>query len=368
MNTRHTGPRSRGTNDQAAFWYIAMQGQNPSEQLLRRWQKWMVVPANKHAFDDAEEVWQLMASVPAPRWPTDAEVEADTYDGSMPIAAFEQRSRTMNARRSRRFNSEWVGLAAVIGFVVFGLSFTFSSLDVNKRSIASVAVFETHIAQHDSIDLEDGSRIDMGGRTSVTSTVNSNERFIVMDRGEAFFHVKHDPTRPFRVLAGGAIITAVGTEFNVRRLDNLVFVTVNEGTVEVTPVNTQTVRYGGDVTVRGKRVTVGEQLSYDDQGRLGLVVKVDLATALAWKDGRLAYGSEPLSRVMQDAARYSTKKVIIADAGAANYEYSGTVFERDIDDWMLALGKFPQLQVMQPDDERVVISSRKVEQNSSGTK
>jgi len=360
MNTQHTGPRSRGTRDESAFWYIAMQSQNPWEQLVRRWQKWVAIPTNKKAFDDAEELWQMMGKVPAPRWPTDAEVESDTYDGSVPIAAFEQKNRAH--ARGRSFNSAWVGLAAAIVVVV--IAFGVRVMDSNQHPVASVSVFETNVAQHEDVELADGSSIQMGGRTAITSTLNSNERFIVMDRGEAIFRVKHDPKRPFRVLAGGAIITAVGTEFNVRRLDGLVFVSVSEGTVEVTPANALTVRYGGDVTARGKRVTVGQQISYDDRGQLGAVEGVDLTVAMAWKDGRLAYRAEPLHQVMQDARRYSTKTVILADADAANFLYSGTVFERDIDDWFEALEKdnlFPQLQVTRPDDERVVIATRKVE-------
>lgn len=360
MIIRTGGRRFRRPKDEAAYWYVVMQSPDPSEHLLKKWQEWVAVPENKQAFDDAEQLWEMLGKLPAPRWPTDAEVEADSYDGTVPIAAHEQRMRS-GQQRNGRFGPALYALAAVIGTVAVGLSIAFTVLGSGASGdhrTAGMTVFETEAAQHDNVMLNDGSRIQMGARTAVTSSVNRDARVIVMDRGEALFEVAHDSKRPFRVLAGGGIITAVGTAFNVRRLDNLVVVTVTEGTVEVAPASAVTARDGGDFA-RAKRVTKGEEMSYDSHGNMSPIHKVDLGVAVAWRDGRLQYDSERLTYVIQDINRYSRKTVTVADAAAAELQYTGTVFERDIGDWIGALERvFPTLEVTEPDGTHVVIRTR----------
>ena len=54
---------------------------------------------------------------------------------------------------------------------------------------------------------------------------------LVLDRGELALKVTHDTTRPLTLTAGDARITDLGTEFNVRRDDGAVAVTVREGEV-----------------------------------------------------------------------------------------------------------------------------------------
>jgi len=182
-------------------------------------------------------------------------------------------------------------------------------------------------------------------------------RFVVVNRGEARFEIAHDPKRPFRVLAGAGVITAVGTVFNVRRLDNLVVVTVGEGIVEVAPASPMNARDGGDYA-RGKRVTRGQYITYDGDGRLSEVRSTNVELAMAWRTGQLRYDSEPLNRVVQDINRYS-RQLISIDTAAGDIVYSGTVFERDIDDWLEALERlFPEVQVTRPDNEHVVISTK----------
>lgn len=357
MNALNPGARSTRTRDEAAYWYVALQSPNPSPQMLKRWQKWISVPANKQAFDEAEQFWELLGDARKPGWPTDAEVDADTYDGSVPIAVFEQKRRTAGQARYR-FSSSWFGLAAVVSTVAIGLGILFAVLEFTDHRSTGMTVFETDAGQHESVVLDDGSKIYMGARSSVTSNISRDVRLIVMDRGEAQFKVAHDPKRPFRVLAGGGIITAVGTEFNVRRLDGLVMVTVTEGTVEVAPASAVTAKDGGDFP-HGTRVAYGEAISYDAQGKVGEVRKVDLEVAMAWREGRLEYTSEPLSYVVQDINRYSRRLIAIADAEAGEALYSGTVFERDIDDWIDALDEaMPEVTVVEPDSRHVVIRSR----------
>ena len=363
MNIGKETSRAERARVEAAYWYTEVQDLNLSPAKLRRWQTWIQVPVNRQAFDAAELFWHQLGGLPKPAWPSDAEVAEDTYDGSHSIAEHRRRQRLAAARGSLRSTRVWVGFALAASLVA-GLGVAFGRFGVSEhRASAPFSVFETEAAQHENVMLIDGSQVRLGARTAITSNVSRDVRFIVMDRGEAEFKVAHDPKRPFRVLAGGGIITAVGTAFNVRRLDNLVIVTVSEGTVEVAPANAMvgvTSGRGGDNVPPGKRVTAGQAINYDTQGKMSAVRQVNIETAMSWRDGLLQYEDEPLGQVIQDINRYSRKTVAIADARAAEMMYTGTVFERDIDDWVAALPEAfeDRIEVSEPDSRHVVIRSK----------
>jgi len=358
MNIRKETPRSSRVREQAAYWYMELQNPNLSQQKLRRWQQWIAVPENKRAFDECEKFWVFLGAADVPEWPSDAAVNADTYDGSMPLDDYEKRRRKGASGRQRPWRI-WAGLA-IAASALIAVGIAFNPFGANERRPAPpFSVFETVAAQHENVVLMDGSQIKLGARTAVTSNVSRDVRFIVMDRGEALFQVAHDPKRPFRVLAGGGIITAVGTAFNVRRLDNLVVVTVSEGTVEVAPASSVDARDGSGYP-HGKRVTAGQEISYDAQGRMSEIRVVNIDLTMSWRDGLLQYESEPLNQVVQDINRYSRKAVTIADADAAELLYTGTVFERDIDDWITALPEAfeGRIEVSEPDSRHVFIRSK----------
>ena len=68
-----------------------------------------------------------------------------------------------------------------------------------------------------SIDLADGSRVvlNAGSRLRYSANMGTGARDVYLD-GEGYFVVHHDAARPFRVHAGSAIATDVGTRFAVR--------------------------------------------------------------------------------------------------------------------------------------------------------
>ena len=348
----NTGYAKEAIGEAAAHWLVALKSPDLSPAMFNRWEKWVAVPAHRQAFDEAQELWKLMDEL-QPMQPSDAEVAADTYDASTPVWVFEEKQQSVRhrQRRERRFKAAWMSLAAAVGTVAVGLGIFKIAIGPIEHRSAGVTLYATEPAQHESVVLSDGSEIQMGARTAVTANVTRDNRLVVLDRGEALFQVAHDPKRPFRVLAGAGVITAVGTAFNVRRLDGMVVVTVTEGTVEVAPAKTVNARTGSEFP-HGQRVTHGEAISYDAEGRLSDVRTVDPKMATAWRDGRLQYLREPLNRVVQDINRYSRTVVSIEDAATGDIVYSGTVFERDINDWLGALETaFPEIEVIHRDQD-----------------
>jgi hypothetical protein len=86
------------------------------------------------------------------------------------------------------------------------------------------------------LKLADGSRITLqpSSEIFVRTSFDGSKREVEL-KGEAFFHVKRDPARPFFVYAGDVVTKVLGTSFNIRAYENdgEVTVAVRTGRVSV---------------------------------------------------------------------------------------------------------------------------------------
>lgn len=365
----NTGRRLFGTQDvrrreQACWWFARLQEPKLPLRLLKRWKKWEAIPENRRMFDEVVQLGaRLRVARPLLSIPRTTD---DGYDGSVSVhawrAEYEQR---MRRRQRMRQAAIALGLAAALAVVAVGVRWLAPAQLWGIMEGSHIVVVETGLAEHREILLADGSKVSMGAKTAITADITSQRRTIVLSRGEALFQVAHDRQRPFRVIAGGGTITALGTAFNVRRRDDdHVVVTVTEGTVEVT---------SGVLTDRGEavarlepsqlqKVTRGQELTYDTNGRFDAPRQVEADSWSSWRGGQLRYRSEPLRNVIPDVNRYSRRPLILGDKAAGDLVYSGTVFERDVDEWIAGLQRiYPEVEVTTTDSQQVLIRTRPVE-------
>jgi transmembrane sensor len=190
--------------------------------------------------------------------------------------------------------------------------------------------------------LPDGSKVELGAGSRITTQYSNRTRGVTVDSGEAFFSVKKDARRPFIVTVGDLRVIAVGTAFNVRRADDQVVVAVEEGKVRVADSSGA----GSDLAAVG----AGEQAVYRKTARHLAIVHIKPADAALWRDGILKYEHEPLSAVAADLNRYSTRKIVISDPAIAELPFTGTVFSTRIDEALHAfIDVFPLTIIEHPD-------------------
>src|SRR5690606_85904 len=96
--------------------------------------------------------------------------------------------------------------------------------------------YETQVGGRESVPLPDGSRVELNTDSKLRAAMTGEKREVWLERGEAYFEVKHDRMRPFVVWAGDRRITVLGTKFSVRRAGARVRVAVAVGRVQVDPV------------------------------------------------------------------------------------------------------------------------------------
>jgi transmembrane sensor len=135
---------------------------------------------------------------------------------------------------------------------------------------------------------------------------------IELARGEAYFDVRHDPSRILNISAGRYNVTDIGTRFSVAIGGPVFRVGVSEGALAVSSSDS-----GESVQVRAGHQIIGD----DRQMTLSPVESKDIGS---WRSGRLSYSDAPLSLVAADISRYAGKMVVV-DPALETLHFSGTL-------------------------------------------
>ena len=156
-------------------------------------------------------------------------------------------------------------------------------------------------------------------------------REIDLVRGEAFFDVAHDASRPLTVDVSGTEIRVLGTAFGVRYGPKDVSVTVSEGLVSVGLDEADGAGTHRSLT----QIVAGTRLTADLDGAIQSEAEVDIATALSWMEGVLTYDGDTLADVIADINRYRAKRVVIQSDALNDLRITAS-FKTDQTDQFLA--------------------------------
>ncbi|MCB2073410.1 MAG: FecR domain-containing protein [Novosphingobium sp.] len=175
----------------------------------------------------------------------------------------------------------------------------------------SPVIYETTSASR-MVALEDGSSVMLAPHSRLEVKGERQERMAL--NGGAWFDIRHDPSRPLAIRAGGVEISDIGTRFDVQAAGEQVRVEVAQGEVKVS----------SEALAQPIRLTQGRGLSYDAKVGTALVSTVRPDAIGEWRTGRLTYDSAPLALVAEDLSRYAGIKVTVAD-DLRNRQFSGTL-------------------------------------------
>jgi transmembrane sensor len=299
-----------------------------------------------------------LRTLSAPGEPSDEELLHDTFEVP-PISAtpaMGARSYFIREGNTRRYAALTLGCAIAVVGSLLALSSFYPRLSGADRYYATAPGQQLQYA------LTDGSQVTLGGDTALRIRFSAKERNIVLERGEALFTVQHDARRPFIVQAATGRITALGTEFVVRRYSrylNRVEVLVTEGSVEVAPNREDPARTAAPVKMAAwtpVRLAVGEEMAYDGKGGATSARPAEVPVSGALSRA-FFYKGQPLAEVIEDIQRYTVRRIEI-DPQTAALKYSGYVFPTKLDQWMQGLTEiFPDL-VIDTDTDAIRIHSR----------
>lgn len=247
-------------------------------------------------------------------------------------------ARPASAPRGSRRSLAWLAAAAVL---VMSVALLYLYGDVFTRDL-----YATAIGGHEVVPLPDGSRIELNTDTRVRTSITADTRSVWLERGEAYFDVARDPSRPFVVYAGNRRVTVLGTKFSVR-LDpdaNRVQLAVAEGRVQFEQIRVSepappTIAIGGE-----KVIAQGASLRVESR------TVESVATDLSWRQGVLMFDHTTLAEAAEEFNRYNRKRLVV-DSAAAQIRIGGSFEAANVDGFVRLLHDTFGLTVAQTDGE-----------------
>lgn len=178
----------------------------------------------------------------------------------------------------------------------------------------------TTTAEIRSIELQDGSIVRLGPESAVDIAFDTGSRRVDLIRGEAFFEVTPDPSRPFRVGAGDTTATVLGTAFEVRLEDGGTAVAVRHGRVRVddgttAPPTAADLLAGDWVRVRHG---AGPQQGHAAPDEVA-----------AWLDGEMVARDRPAGAIVDVLRAYYPGVIVVTSETFAARRVSGIYSLRD---------------------------------------
>jgi transmembrane sensor len=203
------------------------------------------------------------------------------------------------------------------------------------------------------VALADGSRMLVNTESEVRVDFTGRERAIELARGEAFFEVAKDATRPFVVRTASAEVRAIGTKFTVRRLDSDTEVIVTEGRVQVRRDGKTT---SSAAATQPVAVVPGHLARVGSTSQPVQVASIDAARATAWTVGNVEFEEATLAEVIRDVNRYAAREFLIDDPSLADIRLTGRFRLGDIESVKFALRD--RFDIAATEDKGVIRLSR----------
>jgi transmembrane sensor len=217
--------------------------------------------------------------------------------------------------------------------------------------------YETDIGAVEAVPLADGSRVTLNTDTRIKVDLGQSERRVNLARGEAYFEVAKDPTRPFVVSVDDKRIVAVGTSFSVRRDADGVRVFVTEGTVRVDQGEAGHTAHSFAQLQSG---TIAHAVADDVIIQTRPVAEVE--QMLTWRTGYLVFDDTPMSEAIAEFNRYNRRKIFIADPQIATIRIGGNFRATNVEAFLrLVESDFPVVATEQ--DQQITLTTAPSEGN-----
>jgi transmembrane sensor len=207
--------------------------------------------------------------------------------------------------------------------------------------------YETAIGGHKMLALDGGSQIELNTNTALRVSLSGGQREVWLDRGEAYFQVKHDAMRPFVVMVAGHRVTDLGTKFAIRRDTGSVRVAVMQGRVGFDRASSSAQR-PATLTQGDVLVATGTAISVTRKQADRLIAE------LGWRRGMLVFDNTTLADAVAEFNRYNSSRLVVVDRQAARIPIDGKFRTNDAVAFTFLVQGVLGLRVAKRGDETVI--------------
>jgi transmembrane sensor len=321
----------------AADWFARKRSGQMSVHELREMQAWLDADAaHDAAFRHIAQTWEVTRAIAS-----DPE-----------ILAIREDARNHHPVRMRALQTAGIGFASLVALIVGWFAMSGGGYrDLFTKPY--VERFQTAIGEIRTVKLPDGSVVSLDTDTVMRVRETAARRSIALLRGQAFFHVAKDASRPFVVSAGGNDVTAVGTVFDVRIDPDRFKVTLVEGRVMVAAP-------GAVSEDQRTAMVAGWQLTTWKNGERTLT-PVNLtaeARETGWLDGRLTFIAVRIGDVAAEMNRYSRKKIIV-DSPVSEIPIDGVFRTGDVAGFVKLVTAYGFARVLSDTETEIVLGAGK---------
>ena len=166
-----------------------------------------------------------------------------------------------------------------------------------------------------TVELCDGTKVYLNSGTTLEfpSRFDGKVRSVIL-KGEAYFDVARNVSKPFVVEVDEMKVKVLGTSFNVKSYvdEPGVYTTLVEGSVAI-------LRDGQP----GKKIKPGEQAYYNKGVGTLSIAEVDVKEFTSWKDGVFYFKDIALEEILRIVSRWYDLEVFYMNQGAKSVIYSG---------------------------------------------
>lgn len=311
---------------EAAAWFVAQRSEGLTgheETLLAEWRAADAV--HDAAYRSADRAWNAF----------------DDAEDDEILAAMREHALARPARSWAGW-SRYAVAAVVVLAVAMGLMLQFGRSPAQVETLRYAAAGQVR-----EITLPDGSTMTLDAQSVALARFGGGERSVELESGRALFDVKHDADRPFAVAAADRRVVVLGTQFEVDLGGKRLAVSLFRGRVSVE-------KQGAPPVV----LAPGEQFVENAGVATKRKLETDAAEPSEWRHGLLDFDDRPLSEVVAEVNRYSSRPIVITDPAVAAMRVSGQFKAGDAERFARTVAEIHPLRVVHRDGEIELVPAR----------
>jgi len=306
---------------------------NPDGSGGQSWQAWM--NANPDKNDAAQKAIDIIRSL---------DFKEETVADDFYVNLKQRIDNSLAARRTApvkrmRIPGVWLKAACIIaGIIIIGIAF------FNRRP--AYTYFSTPYAAIKTVYLPDSTEVILNANSSVRYSKSRGVREVLL-HGEAFFKVRHleeGEAVPFKVQTNYAEIEVLGTEFNVKNIDNTTAVMLRQGKV----------RFRGSAGNAEIIMKPNDYCLYDEAQKKIISRVANPVLFTSWMEYKYRFENTTIKEVCETLRAYYGYDFVIRNNKLDTQTFSGTLELQNEQVMLTVLGELFKTKITKEGNQIIV--------------
>lgn len=228
------------------------------------------------------------------------------------IIDFDEKVKVVPLIKKSNSSFNWLKMAAsVVIFITIGSVFYILNQPEEIELIAKNKILDKTLSDGSAITLKESSVL------TFNEEYNQNVRKVKL-KGEAFFEVEPDSSKPFIVEAGQMTVEVLGTSFLVKNYKNNTEVIVKSGKIRVSQTNKKS---------KSHILMAGEKAKFNNETLLISKSKNQDPNYISWKTKSFTFDKTELQQIVKTFNHAFNSNIVIKNKKIANCKVTVTFEE-----------------------------------------